>query len=151
MIGVICTREQLRGYLMDSHPPLQVPSDPTPSAFDFRAFLDEFDPTHAYSVTPCSGGLINFTVRAVRDKPTAACTSVVNDNDNDKTVLGCSMTLPGSLVLKHSPPFVATLGESMPFSQERQVSPAISHLTTGRSMSNSPFRRCLRRPQKQMH
>jgi hypothetical protein len=73
--------------------------------FDFEPFLSAIDPLQRYEIQPLTGGLVNVTVRATK-------------------VSGHSSGLfpaHGSLILKYAPPFVAAIGESAPFSQDRQV------------------------------
>lgn len=74
------------------------------ASFDFKLYLKEIDPTEEYDITTLTGGLINLTVRATK---TAAGSGVFPDHR--------------SIVLKHAPPFVASIGESAPFSPFRQV------------------------------
>ncbi len=72
--------------------------------YDFDTFLSKIDPSQNYELQPLTGGLVNVTVRATK-------------------VSGKSGGLfpeHGSLVLKYAPPFVAALGDSAPFSQDRQ-------------------------------
>ena len=77
-------------------------------SFDFVAYLCTLDPSQPYSIQPLSGGLINLTVRAEKDRNDASRSSI----------------FPGrhSVVLKYAPPFIAALGEGVPFSTSRQVS-----------------------------
>ncbi|KAK7032278.1 hypothetical protein VNI00_013237 [Paramarasmius palmivorus] len=72
---------------------------------NFTVFLKEIDPTVSYSIIPLTGDLINNTVRATKLQGAA------------------TGTFPGhsSIVLKHAPPFVASVGEDAPFSVFRQV------------------------------
>jgi len=74
-------------------------------SFNFRRFLTRIDPSAKYETCKLSGGLVNLIDRATRVSPRGA--SRFPDHD--------------SLILKHAPPFVAALGESAPFSQDRQV------------------------------
>jgi hypothetical protein len=73
--------------------------------FDFEYFLSKLDPAQIYEVRPLTGGLVNVTVRAAK---VSAHT-------------GGLFPAHGSLILKYAPPFVAAIGESAPFSQDRQV------------------------------
>ncbi|ESK93973.1 protein kinase subdomain-containing protein pkl [Moniliophthora roreri MCA 2997] len=77
------------------------------TAENFIAFLHDIDPTISYSIIPLSGGLINSTVRAVK-KPGSPQGSGSFPNEQ-------------SIILKHVPPFVASIGEKAPFSVYRQV------------------------------
>lgn len=73
--------------------------------FDFEPFLSKIDPSQKYEFQILTGGLVNLTVRAT--KVTASG--------------GGHFPKHGTLILKYAPPFVAALGESAPFSQDRQV------------------------------
>lgn len=61
----------------------------------FDRTLNAFGPSGTYTLTKLSGGLINETIRA-----------------------SCKH---GSFILKYAPPYIAALGPSAPFGQERQV------------------------------
>ncbi|GAB1311521.1 hypothetical protein MFIFM68171_01731 [Madurella fahalii] len=77
--------------------------------FDFQAYLSSLYPSTAYHITFLTGGLVNFTVRA-RRADAGSFPSPPSPN-----------SLPPSLILKHAPPYIATLGASAPFSQARQT------------------------------
>ena len=72
------------------------------SELRFTNFLRSFDRACSYQLIRLSGGLINETVRAIADAKSDAARY-------------------RSLVLKYAPPFVAAVGPSAPFGQERQV------------------------------
>ncbi|KAE9364853.1 hypothetical protein N431DRAFT_550233 [Stipitochalara longipes BDJ] len=72
--------------------------------FDFEPFLSKIDPTQKYEFQTLTGGLVNFTVRATKVSPSGGIFSKHN-----------------ALIVKYAPPFVAALGNSAPFSQDRQV------------------------------
>lgn len=73
--------------------------------FDFEPFLSKIDPSQKYELQTLTGGLVNVTVRASKVLPSG----------------GGFFPKHGTLILKYAPPFVAALGESAPFSQDRQV------------------------------
>jgi hypothetical protein len=73
--------------------------------FDFEPFLSKVDPSQKYEFQPLTGGLVNLTVRATK----------VSASGNG------FFPKHNTLILKYAPPFVATLGASAPFSQDRQV------------------------------
>ncbi|KAL2136458.1 hypothetical protein VTI74DRAFT_3477 [Chaetomium olivicolor] len=75
--------------------------------FDFQPFLKTLYPSTTYSTTLLSGGLVNFTVRACRTNPPPAA----QDSPHP----------PASLILKHAPPYIASVGAAAPFSQSRQA------------------------------
>jgi hypothetical protein len=75
-------------------------------AFNFEAFLSKIDPYQKYEYRSLAGGLVNLTVRATKLPP---------------LVGGSIFPKHDTLILKYAPPFVATLGEAAPFSQDRQV------------------------------
>ncbi|CAE6419786.1 unnamed protein product [Rhizoctonia solani] len=78
-----------------------------PLTHDFTSILTAFDPYHEYFISPLSGGLVNFTVRV---------------NISDATgEHECPFGSAYSVVAKHAPAYVASIGESAPFSQYRQV------------------------------
>jgi hypothetical protein len=72
--------------------------------FDFKSFLSKIDPSQKYEFQSLTGGLVNLTVRATKVSP-----------------FGGIFPKRNTLILKYAPPFVAALGESAPFSQDRQV------------------------------
>ena len=72
--------------------------------FDFEAFLSKIDPSQKYEFQSLTGGLVNLTVRATKVSPS-----------------GGIFPKHKTLILKYAPPFVVALGESAPFSQDRQV------------------------------
>jgi hypothetical protein len=76
--------------------------------FAFKAFLANIDPVQKYEVQALTGGLVNVTVRATKPLGFGESASSLFPTHN-------------SLILKYAPPFVATIGESAPFSQDRQV------------------------------
>ncbi|KAG8691673.1 hypothetical protein FRC11_013284 [Ceratobasidium sp. 423] len=78
-----------------------------PLTHDFAPALTALDSYHQYSASPLSGGMINFTVRVgISDAP-----------GEHKCPFGDAR----SVVAKHAPAFIASVGESAPFSQYRQV------------------------------
>ncbi|KAG8736503.1 hypothetical protein FRC11_002606, partial [Ceratobasidium sp. 423] len=78
-----------------------------PLTHDFTPALAAFDSYHEYSASLLSGGLVNFTAR-------------VNISDA-KGEHECPFRDLRSVVAKYAPAFVASIGESAPFSQYRQV------------------------------
>jgi hypothetical protein len=72
--------------------------------FNFESFLSKIDPFQKYEFQSLTGGLVNLTVRATKVSHPGGIFPKHN-----------------TLVLKYAPPFVATLGESAPFSRDRQV------------------------------
>jgi hypothetical protein len=75
-------------------------------SFDFRAFLSKIDASQTYECQSLTGGLVNLTVRARKTSSSGGGIFPTHD----------------TLILKYAPPFVATVGEEAPFSQDRQVS-----------------------------
>ncbi|CAE6539382.1 unnamed protein product [Rhizoctonia solani] len=75
--------------------------------YDFTPALATFDPYHQYSTSPLSGGMVNITVRVNISDPT---------QEHE-----CPFEGAWSVVAKYAPAFVASVGESAPFSQYRQV------------------------------
>ncbi|EUC65396.1 APH domain protein [Rhizoctonia solani AG-3 Rhs1AP] len=78
-----------------------------PLTHDFTPALVALDPYHQYFTSPLSGGLINFTVRV----------NISAATEEHKCPFGGAR----SVVAKYAPAFVASMGESAPFSQYRQV------------------------------
>ena len=74
-------------------------------SFDFQAFLSKIDPSQNYEFQSLPGGLVNVTARAKKISSSG----------------GGLFPKYDKLILKYAPPFVATLGENAPFSQDRQV------------------------------
>ncbi|PMD30381.1 hypothetical protein L207DRAFT_641646 [Hyaloscypha variabilis F] len=79
--------------------------------FDFEPFLSKIDPFQKYEFQTLTGGLVNLTVRATKVSPSGGIFPKQN-----------------TLILKYAPPFVAVLGESAPFSQDRQLIEALPEL-----------------------
>ncbi|KAG9124170.1 hypothetical protein FRC07_012595 [Ceratobasidium sp. 392] len=79
-------------------------------SFDFVSILTSLDPHHNYTQTPLSGGIVNITSR-ITISPN------VNFEEHE-CPFGQGVD---SVVAKYAPPYVATIGESAPFSQSRQV------------------------------
>ena len=73
--------------------------------FDFEYFLSWIDPSQKYEFQSLTGGVVNLTVRATKVLTTGNSFFPKHD----------------TLILKYAPPFVAALGPSAPFSQDRQV------------------------------
>ncbi|KAL0579300.1 hypothetical protein V5O48_002698 [Marasmius crinis-equi] len=71
----------------------------------FIGFLHDIDPLSTYTIVQLSGGLVNFTVRAIK-----------NTDANTGFFVGHK-----TLVIKHAAPFVAFIGEDAPLSPFRQV------------------------------
>ena len=84
-------------------------------AFNFEFYLSKVDPSQKYKCQSLTGGLVNLTIRATKLSP------FVDDTTFPKH---------DTLILKYAPPFVAAIGETAPFSQDRQVrlSTFISHM-----------------------
>jgi hypothetical protein len=70
----------------------------------FESFLSKIDPSQKYEFQFLTGGLVNLTVRATKVSPS-----------------GGIFPERKTLILKYAPPFIAALGESAPFSQDRQA------------------------------
>ncbi|KAK4234202.1 kinase-like domain-containing protein [Achaetomium macrosporum] len=101
--------------------------------FDFESYLSTLYPSTTYHVTPLSGGLVNFTVRARRvDGDDASVPDSASTTSHPKE---SAPVPPQTLILKHAPPYIATLGAVAPFSQARQTVEAtvlkLFHPTTG--------------------
>jgi hypothetical protein len=78
--------------------------------YDFASYLSKFDPSERYSIERLTGGLVNITVRATKE------------DVNPEALHRERFTGRKSVILKYAPPYVAAVGESAPFSQQRQVS-----------------------------
>lgn len=78
---------------------------PTSTLFNFEHFLCRIDPSQTYEFQSLTGGTVNLTVRAT--KVLTSGNSLFPKHD--------------TLILKYAPPFVAALGPSAPFSQDRQL------------------------------
>ncbi|CAE6522207.1 unnamed protein product [Rhizoctonia solani] len=78
-----------------------------PLTHDFTPALTAVDSYHEYSASPLSGGLVNLTVRVN-----------ISDAKGDHE---CPFGDARSVVAKYAPAFIASIGESAPFSQYRQV------------------------------
>ncbi|KAL5640886.1 hypothetical protein ACGC1H_001386 [Rhizoctonia solani] len=78
-----------------------------PLTHDFTPALAALDPYHQYSTSPLSGGLINFTVRV-------NISAATEEHE-------CPFGDARSVIAKYAPAFIASMGESTPFSQYRQV------------------------------
>ena len=63
----------------------------------FRQYLATIDPHQAYAIEKLTGGLVNYTVRAIR---------VAADDDDHRL-----SRFPGhdSIIIKHAPPFIAAI------------------------------------------
>ncbi|KAL0938035.1 uncharacterized protein CTRU02_207766 [Colletotrichum truncatum] len=72
--------------------------------FDFEDYLKKLYSGSSFEITVLSGGLVNNTVRASKTS---------GDAEHE------------SLILKYAPPYVASEGPEMPFSQKRQVIEAL--------------------------
>ncbi|KAK2810849.1 hypothetical protein FQN50_002672 [Emmonsiellopsis sp. PD_5] len=87
-------------------------------SFNFDAYFRQDDPSETWSIQPLTGGIVNFTVRAVRSRigPSAA-----SPHDTGPALRG-SGRFSGheTLVLKYAPPYVALIGEQAPFDRVRQ-------------------------------
>ncbi|KDN37786.1 hypothetical protein RSAG8_09941, partial [Rhizoctonia solani AG-8 WAC10335] len=79
----------------------------TPLTYDFTPALTTLDPYHQYLTSPLSGGMVNLTVRVN-----------ISDTTEEHT---CPFGGARSVVAKYAPGFVASVGESAPLSQYRQV------------------------------
>jgi hypothetical protein len=75
--------------------------------YDFANYLQTADPGQRYLIEKLSGGYINLTVRATKE----------SSNLEHRSRFGHE-----SIILKYAPPYIASIGESAPFSQSRQVS-----------------------------
>jgi hypothetical protein len=82
--------------------------------FDFTPHLTTLYPSTTYTTTPLSGGLVNFTVRAHRTSPPPSTSTSISPQPET----------PTSLILKHAPPYIATVGAQAPFSPSRQTTEA---------------------------
>lgn len=84
-------------------------------SFDFDYYFKRLDPLNSWTISRLTGGLVNLTVRATKNK---------NGNDENEAA-GQFGQFKGyqSLILKYAPPFVASVGETAPFDQIRQVRP----------------------------
>ncbi|DAA79707.1 TPA_exp: Uncharacterized protein A8136_0480 [Trichophyton benhamiae CBS 112371] len=81
-------------------------------SFDFDSYFMQLDPLNSWTVKRLTGGLVNLTVRATKNKYAGR----ENETASQPGQLeGCQ-----SLILKYAPPFVASVGEAAPFDQIRQ-------------------------------
>ncbi|KAK1765995.1 kinase-like domain-containing protein [Phialemonium atrogriseum] len=80
--------------------------------FDFTSYLSSLYPGEEYEIQVLLGGLVNHTVRA-RRTDTADTPAKSGSADGPKTA-----------ILKYAPPYVASIGEDAPFSQDRQLTEA---------------------------
>jgi hypothetical protein len=80
-------------------------------SFPFSEFLSTFYRLQAFDITPCTGGIVNVTVRARKIPP------------NPQGAPGVDQYFDGhrSVILKYAPPYVAGVGEGAPMDQKRQV------------------------------
>jgi hypothetical protein len=87
--------------------------------FDFAKTLHDLDTRFHWDINPLTGGLVNSTVRATKKH---AKSETPSDN-GDQATAGSIVDLSPypTLVAKHAPPYVATIGPDAPFSQFRQV------------------------------
>ena len=94
----------------------------------FRQFLQDVCPDARFDITVLSGGLINETVRA----------TALQEDDIDHH------EQPQTLILKYAPPYIAALGPTAPFGQQRQVCfrPAFVHPINPRLGNVKRFIRC---------
>ncbi|KXX78558.1 hypothetical protein MMYC01_204521 [Madurella mycetomatis] len=76
--------------------------------FNFQAYLSLLYPSTTYHISPLTGGLVNFTVRARRANAGSSSPSLPNSPQT-------------SLILKYAPPYIAAVGASAPFPQARQT------------------------------
>ena len=76
--------------------------------FDFKEYLAAICPEDQFDISRLTGGLVNFTVRA--------CRTSVGGNTGPPAIRE-----EQSFILKQVPSYIATLGESAPLSQYRQV------------------------------
>lgn len=80
-------------------------------SFDFSKFLSKLDPAQTYITHELTGGVVNFTVRAVKPQT----------RNLDDVHKGC-FPEQETLILKHAPPYIAAVGKVAPMSQYRQAS-----------------------------
>ncbi|KAF3484094.1 uncharacterized protein GIQ15_03418 [Arthroderma uncinatum] len=81
-------------------------------SLDFDSYFRKLDPQNTWIVKRLTGGLVNVTVRAVRDDANKQNTAADKPGPFGKHQ---------SLILKYAPPFVASVGEGAPFDQIRQI------------------------------
>ncbi|GBF66548.1 hypothetical protein TMEN_9268 [Trichophyton mentagrophytes] len=81
-------------------------------SFDFDSYFKQLDPPNSWTIKRLTGGLVNLTVRATKDKYTGEENEAAGQPSPFE---GCQ-----SLILKYAPPFVASVGEAAPFDQIRQ-------------------------------
>lgn len=82
-------------------------------SFDFDSYFKKLDPLNSWTIKRLTGGLVNLTVRAMKDKYAGG--------ENEAAGQPSSFEGHQSLILKYAPPFVASVGEAAPFDQIRQV------------------------------
>ncbi|KAK2736225.1 hypothetical protein FQN55_001757, partial [Onygenales sp. PD_40] len=113
-------RPSLFGLAPFIHPPTSNSSQTTTMSFNFDAYFRQHAPSEIWSIQPLTGGIVNFTVRAVRSRIDPLATS---PHDTDPAPRGPSgrFSEHESLVLKYAPPYVALVGEQAPFDRVRQV------------------------------
>jgi hypothetical protein len=85
--------------------------------FDFVSYLHRLDPSQSWSVQSLPGGLVNFTVRAIKSRPASGSRTENKSNGSGPW----RFAEHDSLILKYAPPYIAALGEGAPFDRLRQV------------------------------
>jgi hypothetical protein len=82
---------------------------------DFNLALQKIDPETNWDIHPLTGGLVNFTIRATLKHDS-------KQNSISAKSKAFNLSPYESLIVKYAAPYVASIGNSAPFSQFRQVS-----------------------------
>ena len=88
---------------------LRMKGHPLPHSFSFSAYLCtllKLSPTSLISIEPLDGGLTNHTVRAIFHQPIS--------------LPSAPATIFSSVIVKHAPPYIASLGPAHALSTKRQ-------------------------------
>lgn len=83
--------------------------------FNFKAYLSSICPGEQFDISILTGGLVNVTVRVTRIRP-ALKTSHPAVSD------------ASTFIIKYAPGYIASIGETAPFTQYRQALSSSSFL-----------------------
>ncbi|KAG8819116.1 hypothetical protein FRB91_009400 [Serendipita sp. 411] len=78
---------------------------------DFAQYLNSLDERVKWETQQLQGGLVNVTMRA---------TPLSHEAVSSSTPPKVNLNGYKSMVMKHAPPYIASIGEEAPFSQFRQ-------------------------------
>jgi hypothetical protein len=86
---------------------------------DFNLALQKIDPETNWDIHPLTGGLVNFTIRATLKQRQGHDSKQSSISAKSKAF---DLSPYESLIVKYAAPYIASIGNSAPFSQFRQVS-----------------------------